>query len=64
MTIVRSNVIFCGNKCLPVDDRHPYIWDRVRKCATKEQFAKDGNPLSTMKDMIVDVAKQGNDDVA
>ncbi len=50
--------------CLPKDDKHPESWDRYRECMTKERFVKDGKPLPTMKDIILEVAEQRNDDIA
>lgn len=60
----KRDCIFCGDECLPMDARHPERWDRVRECITKERFDKECNPLPTMKDVILDVAEQRNDEVA
>ena len=56
--------IFCGKECLPRDGKHPDRWECVHECLTKDRFDKDGNPLPTMKDMILDIAEQRNDDAA
>ena len=60
----KRDCLFCGDECVPMDDRHPERWDRVRECMTKERFDKYGTRLPTMKDVILDVAEQRNDDVA
>ena len=60
----KRDCIFCGDECLPMDERHPARWDRVRECMTKERFDKERNPVPTMKDAIIDVADERNDDVA
>ena len=60
----KRDCIFCAKECLPIDDRHPERWDRVRECMTKTRFDKERNPLPTMKDMLLDIAEQRNDDVA
>lgn len=60
----KRDCMFCSEECLPIDDRHPERWDRVRKCMTKERFDTERNPLPTMKDMLLDVAEQRNDDMA
>ena len=62
--VYKRDCIFCGNECLPVDEKHPERWDRVRQCMTKERFDKEGNPIQTMKNAILDAAEQRNDDVA
>lgn len=59
----KRGCIFCGVECLPMDARHPERWDRVRECVIKERFDKEYNALPTMKDVILDVAEQRNDDV-
>ena len=59
----KRDCMFCSEECLPIDDRHPERWDRVRECMTKERFDTERNPLPTMKDMLLDVAEQRNDDV-
>lgn len=60
----KRDCIFCGEECLPISGKHPDRWNRVRKCMTKDRFDKEGNTLPTMKDMLLDVAEQRNDDVA
>ena len=57
----KRDCIFCGKECLQTDGKHPDRWERVRECLTKDRFDKDGNPLPTMKDMILDIAEQRND---
>ena len=60
----KRDCIFCGEECLSIDVRHPDRWDRVRECMTTERFDREHNPLPTMKDMLLDVAEQRNDEVA
>ena len=62
--VYKRDCILCGKECLPVDDKHPERWDRVRQCMTKERFDKEGNPIPTMKDAIINAAEQRNDEVA
>jgi len=38
----------CGEECLPIDDRHPERWDRIRTCMTKERFEEEGKKRREM----------------
>ncbi|CAB4025349.1 Hypothetical predicted protein [Paramuricea clavata] len=60
----KRDCIFCGDECLPKDDKHPDRWDRFRECMTHERYDKEHNPLQSMKDVILEVAEQRNDDIA
>ena len=60
----KRDYILCGEECLPMDERHRETWDRVRRCMTNERFDKDNNSLPSMKDVILDVAAQRNDEMA
>ena len=60
----KRDCIFCGDECLPKDDKHPDRWDRFRECMTHERYDKEHNPLLSMKDVILEVAEQRNDDIA
>ena len=54
----KCDCMFCGEECLPLDEKHPDRWDRFRECLTKERFDKDKNPLPTMRDLILEAAEQ------
>ena len=58
----KRDSLFCCKDCLPRDGKHPDRWDRVCECLTKDRVDNDGNPLLTMKDMILDIAEQRNCD--
>jgi hypothetical protein len=60
----KRDCIFCGDECLPKDDKHPDRWDRFREYMTHERYDKEHNPLLSMKDVILEVAEQRNDDIA
>ena len=60
----KRDCIFCGDECLPKDDKHPDRWDRFRECMTHERYDKEHNPLLSMKDVILEVAEQRKDDIA
>ena len=65
LRVVRLNInviVYFVVKGVYQDGEHPDRWERVRECLTKDRFDKDGNPLPTMKDMILDIAEQSNDD--
>ena len=54
----KVHCLFCNEKCAPVNTRHPERWDRVRQCHTCE---RPGMP--SFRDTIVEMAKQGNDEL-
>lgn len=55
----KTSCIFCGQKCLPLDPKHPQRWDRVVKCMTNER-----PDAPSFQQAILEIADQRNDDVA
>lgn len=54
----RKHCLFCNEKCIPLDPRHPDRWDKVRQCQTKERPG-----MMTFRDSIVKIAEERNDEL-
>ena len=60
----KTHCIFCNEECLPKDIRHPDRWRKCCECTTKKRFDKEGNPYPSFQEVILDIAKQRNDEVS